>query len=34
MTCNAMMHENGEMPDYDDYNENMESYLAQALVDV
>lgn len=34
MTCNAMMHENGEMPDYDAYNENMESYLAQALVDV
>lgn len=34
MVCNALMHENGEMPYYDDYSENMESYLAQALVDV
>lgn len=34
MTANRLMYNNGEFPEYDAYNREMESYLAQALVDV
>lgn len=34
MTANRFMYRNGEFPDYDRYNQEMEAHLAQALVDV
>lgn len=34
MTANILMHNAGEFEDYDIYNGEMESYLAEALVDV
>lgn len=34
MTANRLMFNNGEFEDYDQYNQEMEAHLAQALVDV
>ncbi len=34
MTANRFMYRNGDFPEYDRYNKEMETYLAQALVDV
>ena len=34
MVANYFMYRNGEFPDYDRYNRQMEQHLAQALVDV
>jgi fructoselysine-6-phosphate deglycase len=34
MTANRLMHNNGEFPQYDKYNKEMEAHLARALVDV
>lgn len=34
MTANRFMYLNGEFPEYDRYNQEMEAHLAQALVDV
>lgn len=34
MVANRLMHNAGEFEDYDEYNQNMEEHLAQALVDV
>lgn len=34
MVANRLMYNNGEFPDYDRYNEEMENYLPQALVEV
>ena len=34
MVANRLMYNNGEFPEYDKYNAEMEAHLAQALVDV
>ena len=34
MTANRLMYNNGEFPEYDQYNQEMEMYLAGALADV
>ena len=34
MLANAMMHRNGEFPDYDRYNAEMEAHLAKGLADI
>jgi fructoselysine-6-phosphate deglycase len=34
MTANYLMYKNGEFEDYDEYNQNMETYLAEALTEV
>ena len=34
MTANRLMYNNGEFPEYDQYNQEMEKYLANALVEV
>ena len=34
MVANYLMYKNGDFPQYEDYNSNMESYLAQNLADV
>ncbi|MCI9440340.1 MAG: SIS domain-containing protein [Ruminococcus sp.] len=34
MTANRLMYRNGEFPEYDRYNKEMEAHLAQALADV
>lgn len=34
MTANRLMHNNGEFPEYDAYNKEMEAHLAEALVAV
>lgn len=34
MVANYLMYKNGEFPNYDDYNNNMEKYLSRCLVDV
>ncbi|MBR4163083.1 MAG: SIS domain-containing protein, partial [Solobacterium sp.] len=34
MACNYLMFKNHEFPQYDDYNRNMEMYLAEALAQV
>ncbi len=34
MVANRLMYNNGEFPEYDEYNREMETYLAKALVEV